>query len=180
MQAVSYATNTAPPAYRCTGCGATGVKLWRLPHGANDLLNCVDCLCKRKDLDGDPITPGSVSGEGSREDRYGRSDQIAGLLPAVPDEEGVSYWSYSSVPEAGVKWWKALPLRMPRPAEWPPERRLKLIGEKADQLQDAILNDAKLTDTVALARHIEVLAKWSDAELIAHRTILRGTTEEET
>lgn len=40
-----------------------------------------------------------------------KSDQIGWDVPAIPDEENVSYWGYSSVPQEGVEWWKALPSR---------------------------------------------------------------------
>tara|TARA_R100001463_G_scaffold52426_1_gene103214 strand:+ start:50 stop:304 length:255 start_codon:yes stop_codon:yes gene_type:complete len=36
-------------------------------------------------------------------------DQIYGLVPAVPDEEDISYWGYTSVPTLGCWWWWQLP-----------------------------------------------------------------------
>lgn len=43
------------------------------------------------------------------------TDSIGFRLPAIPDEEGVGYWGYSSVPQVGVNWWKRLPLRVQPP-----------------------------------------------------------------
>jgi hypothetical protein len=38
-----------------------------------------------------------------------RTDSIGWYVPAVPDEEGVGYWGYGSVPPEGVAWWRGLP-----------------------------------------------------------------------
>jgi hypothetical protein len=38
-----------------------------------------------------------------------RSDQIGWYVPAIPDMEGVGYWGYTSVPQAGIDWWRKLP-----------------------------------------------------------------------
>jgi hypothetical protein len=40
-----------------------------------------------------------------------RSDQIGWLVPAVPTEDGETYWGYTSVPADGCSWWYALPVR---------------------------------------------------------------------
>jgi hypothetical protein len=40
-----------------------------------------------------------------------RSSLIGSLAPAVPTEDGETYWGYSSVPDAGCSWWYALPAR---------------------------------------------------------------------
>ena len=50
-----------------------------------------------------------VDADGRRQSRYGKTDQIGWLIPAVPVEEGGTYWGYTSVPEPGVKWWRSVP-----------------------------------------------------------------------
>ena len=39
------------------------------------------------------------------------TDQIGWLVPAVPSEEGDTFWGYMSVPQAGCDWWDRLPTR---------------------------------------------------------------------
>jgi hypothetical protein len=90
--------------YRCSKCKADGVKLWRGVHGCEDKdgnkLLCAACLSP-------DVT---VSDEGRVPDRYDGphgTDQVDGWLPAVPVDD--TFWGYSSVPTADVRWWKALP-----------------------------------------------------------------------
>lgn len=100
---VDYASSVPPDAYRCTTCGAHGVKLWRLYAtlaNQTDLL-CRDCAGKAEGRD--------VSENYERSD----SDQIGWRVPAVPTEEGDAYWGYAGVPDAGVQWWRRLPNRVP-------------------------------------------------------------------
>lgn len=84
-----------PKTYCCSKCKIHGVKLWRGYNEFEPTLLCVDCAEKRenKKLDLD------------------KCDQIGWQIPAVPTEDGIGYWGYTSVPENGVNWWKALPLR---------------------------------------------------------------------
>jgi hypothetical protein len=42
-----------------------------------------------------------------------RHDQIGWLIPAVPTEEGDSFWGYTSVPQPGCEWWYRLSYRLP-------------------------------------------------------------------
>lgn len=88
--------------YHCHKCKARGVKLWRPVHGGEiggRGLKCAACLA-----------PGeTVSGDG-RLMEVGLdilTDQVKGWLPACP--VGDTYWGYSSVPSADVRWWKSLP-----------------------------------------------------------------------
>lgn len=88
-----------PPDYKCSVCGTTGVKLWR---GYNELkveLQCGACAENSQNRSIDLV----------------ESDQIAWLVPAVPDLNG-AYWGYMSIPHEGYEWWKALPLRLT--GEW--------------------------------------------------------------
>ena len=68
-------------------------------------LLCVACACKSEKKTDD------VDAGGYRSSEYGRTDQIGFYVPAVPDEEGTGYWGYTTVPEAGVNWWRGLPTR---------------------------------------------------------------------
>lgn len=114
VAAFKYADNVAPAGYRCGGCGVAGCKLWRrystfLEH--ND-LRCCDCAGAKQmedvtdiDADGCHYVAGSVH----------RTDSIGWRVPAVPTEEGDTYWGYTSVPDDGVRWWKALPTRVQKP-----------------------------------------------------------------
>jgi hypothetical protein len=98
--------------YRCTLCGAEGVKLWREYQTFADQteLLCVDCAEKS------PLASGKkcrlnfprLEAGGKYPDVY--SDQIGWLVPAVPDVEAESFWGYTSVPQDRVEWWKQLPL----------------------------------------------------------------------
>lgn len=110
MENVSYSNPVPPTEYKCCGCGATGVKLWReyQPFGKIDLL-CAKCAEKdqRKShirLDGwlkGPFWKSSF--------RRGDGDQIGWYIPAIPTENGIGYHGYSSVPQSGIDWWTAIP-----------------------------------------------------------------------
>lgn len=100
---------TPPPErYRCTGCGASGVKLWReyqtLPSAT--ALLCAPCACKAQGK------PDTVGPDGRRCDEvFGdRTDQIGWMVPAVPVDD--TFWGYSAVPREACAWWRALPTRI--------------------------------------------------------------------
>jgi len=105
---VNYTLSGAPQRYRCDDCGAHGVKLWRdyqtfLNH---QRLLCADCGVK------DQKKAGRVDDNGNLDTYDGfATDQIGWLVPAVPTEEGDTFWGYTSVPQAGCDWWKRLPTR---------------------------------------------------------------------
>lgn len=83
-----------PPAeYHCEKCKASGVKLWRTYSDSHVELNCYDCACA------DNPEKGSMP----------NSDQIGWLVPAIPDEEDVGYWGYTSVPPLACDWWWRMP-----------------------------------------------------------------------
>lgn len=90
MNDIDY-TKPAPDDYCCHDCGATGVKLWRPSH---TFVENVELRCRECSLD--------------REGKQGHGDAIGGLVPAVPTEDGETFWGYSSVPLAGVVWWYRL------------------------------------------------------------------------
>lgn len=107
---VDYASTTTPQGYRCNTCGAHGCKLWReyqtfLSH---QKLSCCDCACASQKRD---IT--TIDADGTVESDVGRTDTIGWCVPAVPTEDGFTFWGYTSVPRAGVEWWRKLPTRAP-------------------------------------------------------------------
>lgn len=103
---VDYKSTETPPGYVCSGCGATGCKLWRdyqtfLEH---QHLLCAPCAAKeqKKDIS-------TIDVDGCRESDFGgKTDQIGWMIPAIPDEEGDTFWGYTSVPLEGVNWWRKL------------------------------------------------------------------------
>jgi hypothetical protein len=108
---VSYCS-VAPPDYKCSACGAHGCKLWRQ---YNRIASAIELLCGSCALK-DQRKSGPIDADGYvHDDEIGqRCDQIGWLVPAVPTEDGDTFWGYSSVPPAGVKWWRALPTEVPR------------------------------------------------------------------
>jgi hypothetical protein len=109
MKGVNYSNPGTPLDYKCSNCGATGVKLWReyMDFGPTQSL-CFICTAK---VAGKVIL--SVSKEGMvlvKDSHIGEADSIGWFTPAIPDEEGVGYWGRGAVPEAGIKWWQNLPI----------------------------------------------------------------------
>jgi hypothetical protein len=111
---VDYSRNRTPDDYRCTTCGVTGVKLWRLYMTSDPQPLCARCTAESQgvdisDLDGngtlsDPITKR-------------RTSDIGWYVLAVPAEDGVGYWGYLAIPSAGIVWWRRLPTFPPDTAE---------------------------------------------------------------
>lgn len=94
-----------PLPYVCGQCGAEGVKLWReyLPLLEHQQLTCAKCA-----------TQEHVDESGYRESDLGRTGQIGWCVPAVPAPGG-TFWGYTSVPDSGVAWWRALPTYLQLP-----------------------------------------------------------------
>lgn len=111
-EAWTYEGSTTPTGYACA-CGAKGVKLWR-PAQCEKPLRCVRCAIEHGRSSPRVVRKLTgrvrVDANGKSGDRYGHTDQLAGLLPAVPTPENDNFWGYTSVPRAGVDWWKRLPL----------------------------------------------------------------------
>src|SRR5574338_384824 len=82
----------APPDYKCHACGVHGVRLWREYQTCAPRLLCRSC----------------AQVDQKCEHRWSKGDQIGWYVPAVPDEEGVGYWGYTSVPIEGCRWWYRL------------------------------------------------------------------------
>jgi len=91
-----YKKGRVPKGYNCDGCGATGVRLYRLYQAFLDgqMLRCRRCALEIQKQD----KPDDAS-----------EHSIGWLVAAVPTEDGTTYWGYSSVPQDGVDWWNQLP-----------------------------------------------------------------------
>lgn len=106
MKNVSYSNPVPPADYKCCRCQVTGVKLWR-DYEASPPIELFCAVCAANDQ---KKSIADIDTEGKRTGDSGdRTDQIGWYVPAVPDEEGLGYWGYTSVPQAGVDWWRALP-----------------------------------------------------------------------
>ena len=105
-----YTESYCPENYKCSRCGETNCRLWRQYNTFVDHIEllCSKCALKDQKLDG-------------KFDEYGRfinktddflpaSYSIKWLVPAVPTEDGRTYWGYTSIPEDGFKWWLSLKL----------------------------------------------------------------------
>lgn len=96
-----------PKGYRCTTCGVHGVKLWREYQTCADQTELVCCVCAGKSQNEDVS---NINPEGEILTKHGdRTDSIGWRVPAIPTEEGDTFWGYTTVPRAGVLWWKSLP-----------------------------------------------------------------------
>ena len=106
---VDYNSNSVPKKYKCGTCKVHGCKLWREYNTFLDqqTLECCDCAAKSQGKD-----VSTIDHTGRYKTDIGMTDQIGWRIPAVPTEDGETFWGYSSVPQAGVNWWKALPTRL--------------------------------------------------------------------
>ena len=104
---LDYRIIDTPPGYKCDVCGQSGLKLWREYNTFADhtKLLCAEHACADQNKDD------NVDDKGYSYDDLGRSDQIGWMIPAVPTQEGDTYWGYTSVPQEGVIWWKSLSTR---------------------------------------------------------------------
>lgn len=103
--------------YCCSRCMREGVKLWRQYNTFADHLELLCRTCaivdQQKEIDRQAESWARVGVKRQE------SDQIGGLVPAVPDvlprgpswalDKNFSFWGYTSVPQSGVDWWKSLP-----------------------------------------------------------------------
>lgn len=124
MSTFQYVTEnpSVPEAYKCGACGATGCKLWRRYATYLDHQDLFCCVCAGADqkhdvtgIDDRGMSPSAPCKDATGKVFPGRPhDSIGWLVPAVPTEDLTTYWGYTSVPDNGVAWWRALPTR---PAE---------------------------------------------------------------
>lgn len=107
---LDYSKTDVPADYKCCECGATNCKLWReYQCFSKILLRCAECAAKSEKKD-----VSDIDADGRRSDGFGhggRTDQIGWYVPAVPMPQCDGYHGYTSVPEAGVSWWRRLPTR---------------------------------------------------------------------
>jgi len=103
--AFSFAAPGAPAWYACAGCRTAGVKLWRKPH-IDVAAWCAACAERAGKM-----PEGAVGADGCVERSWGRDVQVAGLVPYVPDEEGLGAYGCANIPAAGAAWWRRLPTR---------------------------------------------------------------------
>jgi hypothetical protein len=118
IEFVDYETGWCSDEYKCMDCGAHGVKLYRIPACSCIELRCIDCVGKESKTD---VSSVGEDGMQFSDMLQQRTDQIGGMLPAIPDEFKVyygestalhvSWWQYTCVPQAGIDWWRRLPLR---------------------------------------------------------------------
>lgn len=107
MIVFSYTSDTTPDDYKCSKCQARGCKMWRSYASFHVELYCVDCAAKKEEKD-----ISSLRDDGTIKTQHGdRIDQIGWLVPAVPTENNLSYWGYTSVPAEACEWWQNLPNR---------------------------------------------------------------------
>jgi hypothetical protein len=112
-----YSNLKPPKKYKCSKCGAHGCKLWReySVYSRAPLLFCAPCGINDQERTKGKITPDMIRPDGSHEIieyDWGKGqigDSFGWLVPAIPDEAGLGFWGYTSVPNDGIAWWKALP-----------------------------------------------------------------------
>ena len=120
---IDYASATAPKKYRCTTCGVHGCKLWREYQVFADHteLVCCDCAGKSQDKDVSAIDSEGCSPFDPKYPNM-RHSSIGWRVPAIPTEEGDTFWGFTSSPGPAVAWWQRLPTRM-KPVPCTPAER---------------------------------------------------------
>lgn len=98
-----------PRTYRCARCKKRGVKLWREYQTFEPTMLCCDCAAKSQKKDISDIDEKGMHTHEPGDPR--KTDTIGWMVPAVPDEEGLGFWGYTSVPTGGLEWWRRLPTR---------------------------------------------------------------------
>ncbi len=102
---MDYSGRYTPADYVCTGCNATGCKLWRDYGMSLFELQCVDCACRASKI------PVDVDEKGVRMGRVGPTRDIGWYVPAIPDPLLIGYLPYLDRPVDALDWWTRLPLR---------------------------------------------------------------------
>lgn len=119
--------NPEPLPYVCSKCGVEGVKLWRQWNTMASDINLLCAMCASHDQE-ERLT--DLDERGYHTDEWSsRSCLIGSLAPAVPTEEGDTYWGFTSVPDGPLNWWYSLPnfpleshVDPPEPLDNPPSR----------------------------------------------------------
>ncbi len=89
---VDYTSSVAPDLYRCTECGRQGCRLWRKYGSYPRALRCLDC-CDAK--------PGDIGPRGQL--------TAGDMVPAIPTDDGSTFWGFWSAPPEAKEWWNRLP-----------------------------------------------------------------------
>jgi len=105
-----YRNGDVPKDYKCSKCGAQGIKMWRQ---YNTFADHIELMCGQCALE-DQGKKGPLDDRGMRQSEVDneKTDQIGWLVPAIPTEDESTFWGYTSVPASGVRWWKALPTKV--------------------------------------------------------------------
>ncbi len=114
IESFKYEDGKIPAGYQCETCGAKDCRLWRRYQTFLDHQNLFCANCAEKDQPEHRLELEDPADHVTH-------DQIGWLVPAVPTEDGETYWGYTSVPGAGCEWWDALPIR---PGQRPPSESL--------------------------------------------------------
>lgn len=96
--------------YFCSGCGHTGIRLWRdaiFTSGIN--LICLDCLEKERG--------GKIVNSPDDFTFIGPGNGKSYKIPAVPSLAGKGWFVMFVVPAEGIAWWRRLPTRLPKSLE---------------------------------------------------------------
>lgn len=149
-----------PSFYKCSGCGASGVKLWRQ---AQTFLPEIALLCRG-------------CGQKKTEDQVRGSDQIGWLLPAVPTPCGSTFWGYTSVPQDGCRWWNLLPPALPSlsggimlPTAEYVASLLEAIGQTPSRYLRGVLRVAYVSEVVRTG-HVDLCRRSNGTYRLRGRT----------
>lgn len=105
---VDYSNKDCPEGYKCSKCGRTHSRLWRQ---YNTFADCIKLLCSKCAPENQGITgifnkDGRFFKDGSLQPSY----SIELLVPAIPTEDGRTYWGAFGIPQEGFNWWIKLEL----------------------------------------------------------------------
>ena len=99
-----YSLAVIPTDYKCGHCGVVSCKLCREFNSPSSfiVLRCTSCA---------EVNQRRMH-EAGWQSLFSQQcdDQIGVFIPAVPKEDGLSYWSYIKIPQAGLDWWNKLPI----------------------------------------------------------------------
>lgn len=97
-----------PKGYCCSKCKATRCKLWRQYQTTLEHVELLCGPCALKDQKHEDWTLDEKGMHWDPTIGVQKCDQIGWLVPAIPTEDGFTFWGYTSVPQPGVDWWHRL------------------------------------------------------------------------
>lgn len=103
---LNYDDDTTPENYTCRDCGAVGVRLFR--EYQTFIISLLCRACAKIEQGADDVW------ERETLEMVGRPPvfEVKWRVAAVPDEEGIGYWGYTSIPQRGIDWWLRLPVEV--------------------------------------------------------------------